>query len=818
MWNKITLLLLMTTALIQAQIKGLVTDKNKQILPFVNIYVQDTYIGTTTNDEGKYELNISKTGNYTIIFQYLGYKTVKKTVSILTFPYLLDVTLLEDEVALAEVEINSKENLANEIIRKTIKNREANLLKTMNFTADFYSRGIYRIKNAPKKILGQELGDMGGGLDSTRSGVIYLSETISKITKNPKNFNEHIIASKVSGNDNGFSFNQASGVNFNFYKNIVELGDNLISPISSTAFNYYSYKLINSFYEDKHLINKIQVIPKRITDNVFEGFIYIAENDWALYGVELSVTGKQLQIPAIKKLTLTQNYSYSQTDKLWSIFSQSIDFQFGIFGFNIDGRFTAVYSNYNFNPLFTSKTFTNEVLSFEDKANKKDSVFWKMIRPVPLTFEEVKDYQLKDSIKTIRKSEKYLDSVDLKRNKFGFSNIILGYRYQKSFKNWNLNIGSPLFNSQFNTVQGWHTNMETSFFKYFKDKKQSFWINSNFDYGFSDKILRPNASFTYQFNNQTKPYISVSGGRKLTQFNQNNPISAVVNSVTSLFFERNYAKFYDKTFAKLAFGKELLNGLEFSSSIAYEVRTPVFNATDYTVFNRNAVDYSSNNPLTPNNFTSVPFEANKLFKFSVKAQIKFGQEYISLPDQKINLGANKYPKIDFNYTKGFAASNSKFNYDFVETKIFQTLEFGNKGNFSYNLKAGTFLNKDELAFADYKHFNGNETHINIDYNTLETFNLLPYYDLSTNGSYAEFHFQHHFNGYVLRKIPLINKLQFKLVLGANVLMTKNKQPYSEYNIGVENIGFGKIRFLRIDFVRSNFNGNQVNGLMFGLNL
>jgi len=57
-----------------------------------------------------------------------------------------------------------------------------------------------------------------------------------------------------------------------------------------------------------------------------------------------------------------------------------------------------------------------------------------------------------------------------------------------------------------------------------------------------------------------------------------------------------------------------------------------------------------------------------------------------------------------------------------------------------------------------------------------------------------------------------------LVLGVNVLMTNNKQPYSEYNIGVENIGFGKIRFLRVDFVRSNFNGNQVNGLMFGLNL
>lgn len=814
---KITLLLLLITTFSQAQIRGLISDINKQALPFVNIYVQDLYVGTTSNSDGAYELNINKPGDYNIVFQYLGFKTVKKNVSILHFPYQLNITLLETEVALDKVEINSKKNPANEIIKRTIENRKANQLKTQNFTANFYSRGIYRIKNAPKKILGQKLGDFGGGLDSARSGVIYLSETISKITKSPKKFNEHIIASKVSGNDNGFSFNQASVVNFNFYKNSVALGDNLISPISSDAFNYYSYKLVNSFYEDKHLINKIKVTPKRLTDNVFEGFIYIAENDWALFGIDLSVTGKQLQIPAIKKLILKQNYAYSNTDKLWSIFSQSIDFEFGILGINIDGRFTAVYSNYNFKPLFTTKTFTNEVLFFEDKANKKDSAFWNLIRPVPLTLEEVKDYKFKDSIKTIRKSERYLDSVDLKRNKFGLGNLLVGYSYQKSYKNWNLNVGSPLFNAQFNTVQGWHTNMETSFYKNYKEKKQKLWVNSNFDYGFSDKIFRTNASISYQFNDKTKQYISVSGGRKLSQFNQNNPIAAVLNSATSLFFERNYAKFYDKTFAQFSFGQEILNGLNIASSVAYENRKPVFNTTTYSVFNREKVVYSSNNPLAPSNFTSAVFEANHIFKLSVSAKIRFSQEYISLPDQKINLDAGKYPKIDIEYTKGFAASISKYNYDFIETRLLQTIQMGNKGHFSYQLKAGSFLSKDELSFTDYKHFNGNQTHINLNYNATDSFNLLPYYDFSTDGNYAEFHLQHHFDGYIFRKLPLLNKFQFKLALGANVLLTQMHKPYSEYNIGVENIGFGKIRFLRIDFVRSHFNGTSIKGLMFGFN-
>lgn len=798
-----------------SQITGSITDKNKEPLPFVNVYLKDTYKGTTTNNDGNYILNLKKTGSYTLIFQYLGYKTIKKDVTISSFPHTLNITLLEDAVTLNEVVVSSKENPANRIIRSAIANRKVNRLKTENFTADFYSRGIYRIKDAPEKILGQSLGDLGGGLDSTRSGVVYLSETISKITKSPKKFKERIIASKVSGNDNGFSFNQASSVNFNFYANLVELGESIISPIASYAFTYYNYNLINSYYEDDHLINKIKITPKRATDNAFEGFIYIVENTWEIYAVDLSISGKRIQIPQVDKLYLKQNHSYSAKDDLWSLFSQSIDFKFGMFGINIDGRFTSVYSDYNFKPTITEKTFTNEVLSFEDKANKKDTVFWNTIRPVPLTFEETKDYKLKDSIKVIRKSKKYLDSVDLKRNKFKISSLLLGYNYKNSYKDWNLNIGSPILNSMFNTVQGWHTNMDVSFYKNYKEKHQKLWINTVLDYGLSDKQFRASGKITYQFNQKTKPFLSVAGGRKIMQFNASEPISAVINAASSLFFERNYAKFYDKTFAEINYGREIINGFRFNSSLSYENRKPVFNTTDYVILNRDNVIYSSNNPLEPNNFTTSAFEKHHIYKFSLSTAIRFGQKYISLPDRKVNLW-NKYPKINLGYTKGFAASDSKYNYDLIQARVFQNVTLGNKGYFDYNIKVGKFLSADEISFIDYKHFNGNQTHVNLDGDYTNSFSLLPYYDLSTSSEYAEFHTQHNFDGYLLRKIPLVNKLQFKLVLGAKALLTKGNKPYTEYSVGLDNIGFGKFRFLRVDYVRSNFNGINSDGFMFGL--
>ena len=813
---KITLFIFFACPYLFAQVTGTITDKNNDPLPFVNVYLKSTSTGTTTNNDGKYVLSLKKTGNYTIVFQFLGYKTITKKVHVSSFPYQLNITLLEDTYSLNEVVVNTKDNPAHKIIRSAIAHRKINSQKRSNFTVDFYSRGIYRIKNAPEKILGFELGDLGGGLDSTRSGVIYLSETISKITKSKQQFKEQIIASKISGDDNGFSFNQASQVNFNFYKNVVELGENIISPIANYAFNYYKYTLINSYYEGKHLINKIKITPKRVTDNAFNGFIYIIEDTWEIYAVEVYVTGKQIQTPQVEKLYLKQNYSYAIKDSLWSLFSQSIDFKFGIFGINIDGRFTSVYNNYNLKPDFTKKTFTNEVLAFEDKANKKDTLFWNKIRPVPLTLEETKDYQLKDSIKVIRKSKKYLDSIDVKQNKFKIANLLLGYSYWNTYKDWNLTIGSPILNSMFNTVQGWHTNMNVTFSKNDKDQGKSFQLKSKLDYGLSDHQFRISGGVRYQFNNKNKPYIAIDGGRNISQFNHEEPISSIINAASSLLFERNYAKFYDKTFASIAYGAEVINGLELSSSLAYEDRSPLFNTTNYVIFNRDDVVYSSNHPLQPNNYTTGIIDKHQIYKLNISATINFAQKYISLPDRKVNLFSSKYPTLKLQYTKGFGASTATYNYDFAQANISQFIEVGNKGSFTYNFTAGKFLKTNEISFVDYKHFNGNQTHVNLDGSYTNSFYLLPYYDFSSHSEFAELHTQHHFNGYLLRKIPLLNKLQWELVIGAKALFTKENKPYSEYSVGLDNIGFGKFRFLRVDYVRSSFNGKTSNGFMFGL--
>lgn len=799
---------------IQAQITGRVSDKKNKTLAFVNVFIKDSNKGTTTNDNGKYHLKLKKTGKYIVIFKYLGYKTIKKEVIIQKFPYQIDITMLEDAVPLKEIALNSSENPANKIIRQAILIRKKIIEKTATFKADFYAKGVYRIKNAPKKIIGFDLGDLGGGLDSTRSGVIYLSETISKITKDPKNFKEQIIASKISGDDNGYSFNQASQVDFNFYRNVIDLGENIISPIARYAFTYYKYKLISSFYEGNHLIHKIKVTPKRTTDNAFTGTIYIIEDDWQIYALDLGISGKQIQLPAVDKLVIKQNYSQNVKNKLWTVFSQSIDYKFGMFGIKIDGRFTAVYSNYNFNPTITKKTFTREVVSYDENSNKKESFFWKNKRPVPLTKEETSDYNLKDSIKEIRKTKQFLDSLDHKANKFKLTNLITGYSHINTYGKNGYTIGSPLI-MMFNTVQGWHGNMAISYYKKNKIKRRTFRFNADFNYGLSDKKFRPSIKLYYKFNDKLKPKLTISGGKKLMQF-MPKTVSSLFNTVSSLFFETNYGKFYDKTFGEVNYGLEVLNGMKMNANFAYEDRKAVFNTSKNIILDRKNRIYSSNNPLAPNDYDNAIISNHHLYKFKIASSIIFGQDYISLPNRKINLSIfNKYPKIDLIYTKGFGSNYKEYNFDYIEAGISQSFLIGNKGTFNYNFKAGKFFGSEALSFVDYKHFDSNKTHVSLIQDYINSFSLIPFYDFSTNDSFAEFHLEHQFNGYLLRKIPLINQLQLKLVMGANTLITNENKPYSEFNIGLKNLGFGRYRFLRVDYVRAYHDNNSFGSFLFG---
>jgi len=807
-----------------AQIKGTITDEKGNPLPFVSVFEENTYSGTTSNEQGKYQLNVKEIGKNKIVFQYLGFKTQKISVSGDSKTIILDVKMPEESFALNEVVIDPKKNPADAIIRSAIAEKKDNSDKTGRYTADFYSKGMFKVKDLPKKILGKkvDLGqDMASNLDSTGSGILYLSETISKIIfEKPDKLKEKIIASKISGNNKGYSYNTASLSTYDFYDNTLDFDVKLISPIADNAFSYYKYKLEATFYDDNNQqIYKIKVIPKRDKEPVFEGYIYIVDDSFAIYALDLDIKGYRMKNEFTEVMTLKQSFSYNAKNKIWTKNAQTLDFNAGIFGVKFSGKFNYVYSNYEFPASFEKKTFGNEIVAFEANANKKDDAFWNQIRPIPLTIEESTDYTKKDSLQTIRKSQKYIDSVDAKNNKFKVTDILMGYDYKNTFKKYSfdykglLNIASL----SFNTVQGFNLDSGFSFRKWDEDKGKSTSISTTFNYGFSDERFRIVGEFSHKFNNLNFATIGVSGGTKVTQFNSFEPITKLVNSVSSLFFKDNYMKLYNLEYAQINYSQNILNGVNLFGKVAYEQRKPLFNTTDYSFFKKDDI-YSSNNPVLPNDFTTPAFNQHHLFKAAISTRINFGNKYISRPDGRYNIKNDKYPTVFLAFEKAFAASEKKYEFERIGASVVYDLSLGNKGTLGMNIRTGKFFNAENISFIDYRHFNGNQTHIGTSDRYLNVFNLMPYYANSTNDSYFEMHLEHNDTGFIMNKIPLLNLLKSTMNLGFHSLAIPDRKPYTEFTVGLDNLGFGKFKLFRVDYVHSYQGGIEQNGVVFGLKI
>ena len=152
---------------------------------------------------------------------------------------------------------------------------------------------------------------------------------------------------------------------------------------------------------------------------------------------------------------------------------------------------------------------------------------------------------------------------------------------------------------------------------------------------------------------------------------------------------------------------------------------------------------------------------------STSASLSTGQKYISRPDMKIELDS-KWPAFTINYTKAIPGiAGSVVNYDYVALNVEQTFSIGNIGNSRYSVTGGVFPNNSYMGFMDYHHFDGNQTIFGLHYFT--GFQLLQYYVASTIKAFVEAHYEHHFNGLMLSRIPKLNRLKWQLVVGGHYL-------------------------------------------------
>ena len=785
--------MLTCTTTLLAQINGKVMDSLNNPLIGVSVYIQDSFVGTVTNSEGKFYLGNLPSENGIVVFKSLGYKTIKRSYDLELTSVDFEVKMKEEFISLEEITLKSEENPANAIIRAAIKKRKENLSKNQRFTANFYSKGVVSTKELPRKILGQDIDVSNQDLDSTRSGILYLSETYSKISKNNEQFKETITAVKISGDKQALTFNSAADAEFNFYQNSVNLDNDLISPIGEMAFSFYRYKLLGTFYTDQgKLINQIEVNRKTDSSPTFQGIIYIVEDDWSFYGLELQLGQKQSSISIIDSFSIKQNFNFDPKSDTWVKSDQVIDFGAGIFGFNFIAHFSAVYNDYDFKPNFDDRTFGKKIYEILDGAQEKDSIFQKN-RPIPLTENESSNYIKKDSIAKAHKAPSYIDSLDREANRFRWRNI-LGKRIQNSKEDFFYGFSLPPTSIHFNTVQGYNANINFFYNRNWEKKMKSLGIKLYNTFGFSDRENYPGLLLDYLMNreNYSRFYLSAEIG--LIQFDDHQPIRLLMNDINSLFFKENFAKWYQNNKIEASFSTFLSPEFFVSFSAAKHIRKSRSNTTDFSFFKKE-LNYKSNKP----NNSNYDFQNHNIKKYGFVIKYRPQNQYYQYTNQRFYTQKENYPQLTLEFNQAFGSDVALYNYMKLDFTYDQEMSLGIVGTSFLRIKTGTFIQKETPAFMDYNHFHGNEILLGNKTPYLNQFNLLPYYEFSSSDNYFLIHWEHQFQKWGVGNWPLIRILKSEFVLGFHLLSVNQQKSHIEFNVGLNKLGFRKLKLFRVDY-------------------
>jgi hypothetical protein len=786
-------------------IKGEITDQKHEAIPFASVYVAGTTIGTTSNESGFYQLAL-KPGNYTITVKSIGYTVLSKEIIVNTQEQEINFELKEETIKIKEFTVNSDaEDPAYAVIRNAIKKRKFYKEQVDAFSCDVYIKGVQKLKKKPNKVMGLKV-SMNASWD-TASGIIYMSESVSKYNfKQPNKIKEEMISSLVSGNNQAFSYNQASDMFFNFYENVMDVvglgARGFISPIANNALLTYRYKLLGTFYDQGKLVNKIQVIPKRKNDPAFAGIIYIMEDSWRIHSTNLYLT-KEAQIDFVDTLEINQVY-LPVTPEIWMPFSNNYSFTFDIFGFKGGGNYVSMNSNYILNPVFPENFFNNNLLEIKEGANKKDTAYWNNYRPVPLTQSEKRDYVWRDSITVIKESKPYKDSVDRVNNKFRFGNIITGYEYSNTYLKRSIRIDSPSSTLLFNTVQGLTLGTKLTYTQGFENRKRKMYTGA-IGYGFANQTWYGAVGYQTEYNPKKFARFSVRAGSVFEQY-QPASISELLNTTYTLLDERNYLKIYKSDFLSLKHYNEISNGIYLGIFTDYSYRSAAVNHSDFTLVSKNNRIFISNNPVDITN-NAPAFKSHHLIKIKPEITIKFKQQYLSRPDSKYILDS-KYPELKLSYTLGYTSNSIKQTYfDRAVISLSQNIPLKLFGELTYEVAAGKTLLSKPFYFMDFIHFNGNKTL----FSNMETgnFMLLDYYAFSTDDYFLQAHAIYNLEGFFFNKIPALKLLRLQEIVSAHYLKNDKIDNYLEIGFGIQRL------FLRVEFVTAySTNTKLSSGLRF----
>jgi hypothetical protein len=820
-------------------IYGRITSDEGKPLPFATIYVKQLGTGTTTNAEGYYEV-VCVPGEYDVVYQFLGYETQEKKISVGQESLEFNIVLKAQAITLRATIVNANnEDPAYTIMRKAIAKAKYHTQQLDSYSAQVYMKGTGKLVDYPwlaKKMIEKE------GIKKNQA---FVSESVSEIKyTRPNKFEEKVISIRTDGKGNNTS--PTGFINGSFYEPIIA---ETVSPLSPAAFSYYKFEYMGTFPDREYQVSEIKVTPRLRGDNVVEGTIFIVEDWWSIHSLDINTTKLGVTIG------VKQVYAPVE-DKAWLPVSNQFKIQGRFFGFEFVYDYLATLSKYKIqlNPklvvpkmevidekiekkeakaiekknsnkkaqdlqerLASGKEITRkelkqvmkemekeevkqqkdpEVISetsfkIDSGAYKGDSIYWTQIRPVPLSSEEVMGYQKMDSLAVEERKKEEGDTIKRqKNNRKGFQpwDILTGDSYRMS-KNSNLQIQFPQV--WFNTVEGYYLIYKLNYGISLRDTNRTrINISPAFRYAFAREKASGNLNFTVR---NRKYRFEAEGGRYIQQFNADEPILPVVNTFMTLFLEENLMKIYERDYIDVMYRRRIDSRYTIETNWSWAQRRELANNTNYKLINRDKIDgYTPNAPVNLE-VDTTGFATHQAFIGSFLITGRPWLKFRIRNGRKHEIDSSS-PLLSLLYRKGFnTVLSSDINFDQVEVGMKYSFKNGVRGRVDLNLRAGVFLNSDSLAFMDNKHFIGNRTPFSTS-DPAGSFRLMDYYLFSTSDKYFAANVHYNFRRFLVTSIYEVRMLGIRENIFINYLATPTSRNYTELGYSIDGI----LRIFRLE--------------------
>ncbi|KAA9333030.1 carboxypeptidase-like regulatory domain-containing protein [Hymenobacter busanensis] len=780
-----------------------------QPVPFASVYVKGTTLGTTADEEGRYQLPVPQPVD-SLWASAVGFRP--KSVAVGKQPVqTVNLALPSAAIALGEVTIRPTENPAYAILRQVQQHKPQNDRRRLDdYDFDSYTRLEAAFTDLPERIAKQRLvqqiqriadaeaaktpGTAGNNLQAALP--IFASETESRcyVRNQPVRRREEIRRSQLRGAapEPGSFLAQMTGSSFqdfDFYPNWQQcVGKDFISPIAEGWRITYDYDLEDSVLVGQDRCYQLKVTPRRPQDLAFTGRIWITTGSFALRKVDLMVDPRA-NLNFVSELSVQQELT-SPTDgpglpvrtRVVVGFKPSGDGQLGA-----RAVVTTVNSHFLRNqnrPLaFYAQSIETAVDAYANAAE-----YFAQSRPDTLSVAEKQTLAVLDSVTELPAVHSIMELADI---------VVNGYK-----RVGKIDVGPLLTTFGFNNVEGVHTRLGLRT----TPEISPTWLLGGFvGYGFRDQRVKYNVYFNYMLNRRHWTVLSLNQRRVLDQVAL---LDVDLDGADALYeasarvgnLDKGRPLLRDVSSVKLQ--TDVLRGLTQSVMLRRQHFDPLFGFRYF-----NTPEHEPTSPTT---------DELSLAEVVLETRYARDERLISLPHRRYAVGQMLWPVFTLRYTLGLNnLLGGDFRYHKFNLLVTHSARFGQLGRTDYRLEAGLIPNT--VPYPVLKSHLGNQ---NPFYNS-SAFNLMRYFEFVSD-RYASVRAEHHFEGLFLNSVPLLKKLNWRLLATGSVLYGGARPanldlipaadpftgealpkfrplgtlPYAEVGYGVENI----FKFVRVDFI------------------